>query len=499
MAQFTTPGVFIDEINSFPNSVVAVETSIPVFIGYTEKAEFKGKDVTRVPTKITSLKEYTTIFGQGLRSKIVLEAAASNSNEEILVLNSKSLTVKYAPNNELYLYNGLRFFYANGGGSCYILSVGNFANVLDKGISIDDFLETDTITNVFTILENEAEPTLILIPDAVVFKEKDGEGHFSLYQQALQHCGKTRNRISIFDLPRSSPKTSSTAAEYFRNNIGTEFLDYGVAYYPWLHTTVVTATEVDFRNLHDSVELADLLPLSETGAHAILANGPGDTENSMRQFHETLLSASPTYKKIIETITAKINLLPPSSALAGIYNFVDSSRGVWKAPANVGVNSTTSPEVKITNEEQASYNIDALTGKSINIIREFPGIGMLVWGARTLDGNSLDWRYISIRRTCIMIEQSIITALRVFIFQPNTETTWSTIRESVNNFLNSLWKQGALYGAKPEDAYNVQLGLGSTMTAGDVAAGRLNVNILIAVLRPAEFIMISLQQQQQTA
>jgi phage tail sheath protein FI len=138
-----------------------------------------------------------------------------------------------------------------------------------------------------------------------------------------------------------------------------------------------------------------------------------------------------------------------------------------------------------------------MAGKSINVIRPNPGNGTHVWGGRTLDGNSQDWRYINVRRTAIMIEQSLKLSARAYVFEPNDSGTWVTVKSMVNNFLNNLWKQGALAGAVPAQAYNVQIGLGATMTPTDILDGIMKITVKVAIVHPAEFIVITFQQQQQ--
>ena len=133
------------------------------------------------------------------------------------------------------------------------------------------------------------------------------------------------------------------------------------------------------------------------------------------------------YQQIMEAIRYRLNVLPPAAAMAGIYTMVDNARGVWKAPANVAVAMVNSPAVNITYEQQESMNVDAMERKSVNAIRVFPGQGTLVWGARTLDGNSQDWRYINVRRTMIMMEQSLKLAFRAYVFEPNDANTWITV------------------------------------------------------------------------
>jgi phage tail sheath protein FI len=210
--------------------------------------------------------------------------------------------------------------------------------------------------------------------------------------------------------------------------------------------------------------------------------------------HKTLANASGVYKTVMTEMRRQLNVLPPSSAMAGIYTMVDNTRGVWKAPANVSLNGVISPTVSISHEQQEDLNVSA-QGKSINAIRSFLGEGVLVWGARTLDGNSLDWRYINVRRTMIMLEESCRLAAKAMVFEPNTANTWVTIKSMVANFLTGVWKRGGLMGAVPEDAFSVHVGLGETMTPNDVLEGILRVTVLVAMVRPAEFIEITFQQQ----
>jgi phage tail sheath protein FI len=182
--------------------------------------------------------------------------------------------------------------------------------------------------------------------------------------------------------------------------------------------------------------------------------------------------------------------------MAGIYTMVDNSRGVWKAPANVSLASVISPSVSISAEQQEDLNVTT-AGKSINAIRSFIGEGVLVWGARTLDGNSLDWRYVNVRRTMIMLEESCRLAAKALVFEPNVANTWVTIKSMIQNFLTGIWKRGGLAGAVPEDAFSVHVGLGETMTPDDILEGILRVTVLVAMVRPAEFIEITFQQQMQ--
>ncbi|VXB30424.1 Phage tail protein [Flavobacterium sp. 9AF] len=202
-------------------------------------------------------------------------------------------------------------------------------------------------------------------------------------------------------------------------------------------------------------------------------------------------------------IKAKISnlplTLPPSAAIAGVYARVDNDRGVWKAPANVGLNYVIRPTLKITNDQQDNLNVDTVAGKSINAIRSFTGKGTLVWGARTLAGNDNEWRYISVRRFFNMAEESIKKATEQFVFEPNDSNTWIRVRAMIENFLILQWRAGALVGAKPEQAFYVRVGLGQTMTADDILNGYMIIEIGMAVVRPAEFIILRFSHKMQEA
>ncbi len=503
-----TPGVYIDEKNAFPSSAVSVETAVPVFIGYTEKSEWNGKSLVRVPTKINSFSEYVERFGGGFQAKFQVVAADPAVKQDTFSLNGNEMVVKINDNNTSYLYNCIRLFYANGGGSCYILTVDTFKDKESFEIMEDDFLGLTTKPDPFEILEKEFEPTLVVVPDAIALGESC---YNTIYTKILAHCAKMQCRFGIFDLVQQLPSDDTTpVVTSFREKIGNNNLNYGAAYYPWLKSSVVQPNEVTFENLDASVDLATVLPATDvealaiikaykdnsTKAEAVLAPFfPSDTDKL--NYHQSLKATSPTYTNILEEIRAKLNELPPSAAMAGIYTTVDNSRGVWKSPANVSLSMVNAPSVTISSEQQADLNVDVVAGKSINVIRFFPGVGTLVWGARTLDGNSQDWRYINVRRTLIMIEQSLKLAARSYVFEPNDGNTWVTVKSMITNFLTNLWKQGALAGAAPEQAFDVQIGLGATMTSTDILDGKMLITVKVAIVRPAEFIVITFQQQMQ--
>ncbi|WP_452598746.1 phage tail sheath family protein, partial [Pontimicrobium sp. MEBiC01747] len=140
-----------------------------------------------------------------------------------------------------------------------------------------------------------------------------------------------------------------------------------------------------------------------------------------------------------------------------------------------------------------------VAGKSINAIRSFTGKGVLVWGARTLAGNDNEWRYVPVRRFFNMVEESVKKATEQFVFEPNDANTWVRIKAMINNFLTLQWRAGALAGPTPESAFYVNIGLGETMTAQDILEGNMIVEIGMAAVRPAEFIVLKFSHKMQEA
>lgn len=214
-------------------------------------------------------------------------------------------------------------------------------------------------------------------------------------------------------------------------------------------------------------------------------------------FDQSLFQSFGVYKTFVTRAGQDLMILPPGAAVAGVYASVDSNRGVWKAPANTSLTSVLAPYFMISTQEQESLNIDTNAGKSINAIRAFTGRGTLVWGTRTLAGNDNEWRYVPVRRFFSYAEESIKKATEPFVFEPNDINTWVRVKAMIENFLTLEWRRGALAGAKPTDAFFVKVGLGETMTSLDILEGRMIIEIGLAVVRPAEFIILRFSHKMQ--
>lgn len=643
MPTYKTPDVYVEEISLFPPSVAEVETAIPAFIGYTEKAtRISSGDLLKTPTRLTSLLQFEGYFGKG--PKVALSE---------VVLDDGNNFVRAALTNQYYLYDSLRLFYDNGGGPCYIVSVGNYSDAVERDAlkaGVDTLLMVD-------------EPTLLLFPDAAALAA-DQLGF--VQQQALKQCGKLKDRFCILDTRRDDPNGTA-----FRGQIGINDLKYGAAYAPWLkinysknisygdvkgvikkRTVTVNlaslTTEQDIKDsikrLDDSLDdvaaikaktaaalggatsitskyndllsayktnrtlahmqavfqflflLADsvdglldaasgvknqdlkteitntiahslkpayteliaaeieldakvtdaytpqwdvdpdpaapqwgnLFTTSPPAASAVIPGAAatdadradallaiidknfriiddaiqriaGGAKQNLTNSDARLYDLYPVYKNIILGIHATLTVSPPSGAVAGAYAAIDNQRGVWKAPANYSLAGVIEPAHHFTSDETDALNVDPNAGKSINAIRAFAGKGTLIWGARTLAGNDQEWRFVPVRRFFNMVEESIKKSTCWAVFEPNDANTWVKVRGMIENYLTQKWREGALAGATPKDAFFVKCGLGTTMTAVDILEGRMNVEIGMAVVRPAEFIILRFSHKLQTS
>ncbi len=642
---YRTPGVYIEEITKFPPAIAQVQTAIPAFIGYTEKATKKVEgDLHLKPKRITSLLDYETYFGK------------PQNETAITVSVVDSTIVATAPDDAskspFLMYYSMQLYFANGGGPCYIVSVGQYGASSGAATAV----EFTPLNNGLSEIEKENEPTLLVFPDATSLA--DHLEFYALYVNALDQCHDLQDRFTIIDTYRDEEydqgPDSFLPIETLRSKIGSDkdYLKYGAVYYPFLETildyaydtsdvnvtstsstaesdrvraqnfadvidtTTLTALFADLNTLQANVdgaandtlavamipdlqtkieEIIDYIEEVKTNADAALAIAREDgsinaeanaldtwitdelentvvllnatidrlnDDTSITTIHNEIASDTandPSLRRVLgihddnaagDSLVAKIDAiliaggeladmiavlsnaappsttvtldtlettdnttfnkikaeigilpvtLPPSAAMAGVYARVDNDRGVWKAPANVSLNYVVQPTVKITNVIQDTLNIDDMQGKSINAIRNFTGKGNMVWGARTLAGNDNEWRYVSVRRFFNMVEESVKNATDQFVFEPNDANTWIRVRAMIENFLTLQWRAGALTGAKTDEAFYVKIGLGQTMSADDILNGYMIIEIGMAVVRPAEFIVLKFSHKMQEA
>lgn len=499
--------------SSFQYSIIPVSTALPVFIGYSEKATINGKDCFNQLIPIGSMEEFETIFGGA--PKVQFDFIASDVSlvgESGAAVNPFAVNLLYdipfqlIPATANYrLYSGLQHFFMNSGGGCFVISVGAY------DYSQATLRDAAPFLSALQLLENEAEPTLLVIPDAVELKNNLASDLISKYGDCykvqgamLQHCGKERNRFAILDVPEGFGEQNSVSlneiTSSFRQGIGHDSLSFGAAYFPWLSTTVFPIDAISSDNIAPSgfTIIRELLTTElsgqinrETADRIALFEPENVGKPELKAASDYFLQNSSSYRFCMDLIMQALNLIPPSSTMAGIYTYIDSERGVWISPANISLNNMLAPGCPISDADQGNYLNLPLDGKAICAIRSFTGQGALVWGARTLDGNSNDWRYINTRRLMIYIEQSIRNGLNQLIFLPNDPGTWAAATEMTYQFLTELWQQGGLFGNKASEAFTVQVGLGSTMTPQNVLDGEMIVEISVQCTRPAELLTLT--------
>ena len=450
MSNFTTPGVYIREIASLPSSVAPVATAVPAFIGYTAIAP------SPAAVRVSSLLEYETIFGGAKKFVLTVNLSAG-----VMTAALKTSPAQIMHN----MYSSLQMYFANGGGPCWIVSVGGYTDTIDAS----DF------TAGLDVISKIDEPTLLVFPDAASLSTTN---YNTVVSAALLQCNTLQDRFVIADYIGATVGSSDLGT--YRTAISSPYLKYGAVYGPNLKTTLNYAydeTAVELTGSGWQAGANTLDDLSASGANTNLDQ----------------------YAKAKAAISQLMVSLPPSGAIAGIYAAVDRDRGVWKAPANIALSNVIAPSIFVTDADQGLMNVDATSGKSINAIRSFTGKGTLVWGARTLAGNDSEWRYVNVRRLFNFAEESIKKATEFSVFEPNDRNTWTRVRTTITNFLTNLWRDGALVGATPEQAFFVAVGLGETMTAQDILDGKMIIKVGLAASRPAEFISIEFSHKLQEA
>ncbi len=466
MAEYKTPGVYIEEIPHLPPSIASVETAIPAFIGYTEKAQWKeARDLRNKPWRITSLLEYEQFFGYADPEKASLTVSFTNTGTRTEV-NGK---VDETKRSKFLMHYSLQMFYANGGGPCWITSVGDYQATGGQVVAQD--LKTG-LAEVARI----NEVTLLTFPDAVNLDSPTD--YYDVYKEAIDQCVALQDRFTVMDVYHVADNGDrwQEDVKLLRDTLSgtTDVLKYAAVYFPRIYAGVDFSYKVAGSTTEDNDQSVVIEGFPGGQTLADLKNG-----------------SNAEYFKAKSALSSIQMLMPASGAVLGIYAQLDNSRGVWKAPANINIDNAIRPQYLITHDEQEDLNVDAEAGKSINVIRRFEGRGpAIIWGARTLAGNDNEWRYIPVRRYFNMVEESAKNATEQFVFEPNDQNTWTRVKSMIQNYLTEQWKAGALMGASTKEAFFVHVGLGETMTELDLFEGRMIVEIGLAVVRPAEFIIL---------
>jgi uncharacterized protein len=320
-------------------------------------------------------------------------------------------------------------FFQNGGSRCGIVNVGSKGSIQGDG-------STRTGLGIFERFDNIS---IIAAPGY-----QDAASQSAL----LTHCEKLKDRVAVLDGPASVNNINSLTQP----------------------ATVSPSTEPSARATATAPPLADV------------SCGPPKSQSGYGASYYPWISVRdplPPYKVVN---------VAPSGHIAGIYARTDSERGVHKAPANESIRGALGVSYQITRQEQETLNPNG-----VNCIRYFPGEGIQVYGARTTADSSSEWRYLNVRRLFIMIEASIARSTRWVVFEPNDRPLWKSIRRDVTAFLTLIWRQGALMGRTPEEAFFVQCDE-ETNTLEEIDAGRVVTVIGLAPVKPAEFVIFRIGQ-----
>lgn len=432
----TVPGVYIEEDASPTISVSQGATAVPLFIARFEPLEEKYRN------RIIRINSWLD-FSQKFSTKCKLTATVTITSEKGEKAEDE---YKYEIKNPIVNENSaslaLQLYFQNGGNTCYVIAIAD--------------IEDSTFTMLPSMIEEVQDITLILSPDsnityrALAYLEvapclEQNKGYFLL---ADSNDGKIVDEIA----------SSAHVA----------------AYYPMLSYNAV------------SIELNN---------DDVIISGYADVDNPEGTEISTLSELIPVNPEVATKVTDELAKntpshfsIPPSALVAGVYCKSDRTQGVWKAPANVVLNGISGVTVRVTDTQQSAMN-----EAGINAIRHFNDRGYVVWGARTLQDDD-NWRYISVRRLFDAAERDIKKAMRAMVFEPNNQLTWKRVKIAIENYLHSVWQQGGLSGNKAEEAYYVRIGKDITMTTDDINQGKMIVQVGMAAVRPAEFIILQFTQ-----
>lgn len=445
----TVPGVYIEEDASPGMSVSVGATAVPLFIARFSpiKTELEG-----VITRIGSWLDYTTLFESNMPSSVTVRVVSTEGKSHAAKKVLKKALSGTSEAEKEYTYQiqnievvdqnasvSLKLYFQNGGGPCYLYPLKNK----------DESTKLDALPG---HIDEVGEITLLACPDP------DEDYRTAVYGVL---AGLLDQHKGYFLLADSTDGSTPDAVR--------DFAQVAV-YYP---NVVVPYTWT----LDD--EYINITGYSDEGSETIT------TLASLRSNNPVF--ADEIDKALADKRSAMLSL-PPSALMAGVYTKTDGERGVWKAPANVVLNGVSDVSDRVTNERQAELN-----PKGINVIRHFSDRGLVVWGSRTQKDDD-DWRYIPVRRLFDAAERDIKKALLPMVFEPNSQPTWKRVQAAIDNYLHRIWQQGALAGNKAEEAYFVRVGKGITMTQDEINQGKMIIQVGMAVVRPAEFIILKFTQ-----
>lgn len=522
MPEYLAPGVYIEEFEMGARPIEGVSTSTVGFLGLTERGP------TNQINLVTSLTQYMRIYGGYIQNSYltyavegffgnggkrcyigrIAPAAATTAEIDIGEINFKAVGHGGWGNNVGIRIENSSIDEENGkttGEKSFKLTVAYWKKLPDLEIN-----ETEE--------EEKAKKFKELIESADYFESFDNlSENTKSVDYYINKLGDPQNNLSNLVVLQGKGRPPNTEEEniYFKKLEGGDdttnpllSTDYRgdpkalpgdrtglTAFNEIDEISLISAPDIQFlddNNRKNTVN--DILTQCETLKDRFAILDAPDIKGIEKLKINELLGRQSKYGalyypwiKIYDPVTGGQKPIPPGGHVAGIYARSDAERGVHKAPANEYVRGAIDLEFKITKGEQ-----EILNPRGINVIRDFPGRGILVWGARTTILDPL-WKYINVRRLFIYIEESIEEGTQWAVFEPNNERLWARVTATITQFLTGVWRDGALMGTKPEEAFFVKCDR-STMTQDDIDNGRLICIIGIAPVKPAEFVIFRITQ-----
>ncbi|MCR8633769.1 phage tail sheath family protein [Paenibacillus radicis (ex Xue et al. 2023)] len=579
MAEYLSPGVYVEEFDSGAQPLEGASTSTAGFIGLAQRGEIEG-----VPLLITSVADFHRNFGSYLSenafgdyrflsyavehfflnggsrgyvmrvapsdAKLATNQGSANKEAKVLQITSKNPgtwgnqvrivvvpaskaktqildiigtpgeSVQYRVKNNAGFNVGDIVAFQNGGSKQYNRIVSSLDNIIELESVLDG--EEDVIDT--NLLPAKVLTTSEFTMHVFYGDEAESFEKVSLNVSAANHVEKILSRSNIIIVKDISLGTDLGAVAPFESLSGEneEAGKFQISLFGGSDGSIANLAASDFMGV-------DRGPGKRTGIQSFIDNDvvsimsiPGVTdpnvqlslvahcENLGSRFaildvprEKTKVADVMTHRNIFDSNYAamynpwlqvfdpldKRNIyIPPSGSMAGIYSRSDQTRGVQKAPANEVVRGAVGLDCQYNKGEQ-----DILNPQGVNLIRHFAGQGIRVWGARTCSSNGL-WKYVNVRRLFIFIEESIKNGTNWVVFEPNDEQLWARVQRTIEAFLTRVWRDGALMGGSPSEAFYVNIGR-STMTQDDIDNGRLICIIGVAPVKPAEFVIFRITQK----
>jgi uncharacterized protein len=526
----TYPGVYVEEVPSAVRTITGVPTSITAFVGRAWKGPLD------TPVKVNSFADYERVFGGLWRSSTMSYAVLqffANGGGQALIVRVATRTGAGAA--------GAATIDLNGGNTLAAASPGTWGRNL--WASVDHSVKTPTDTNLFNLrILDEPDPA-----KAADVLKRGGSGASEVFLNVSRDAASPRfvtkvlaqqsQLVRVTGVGSSRPAATATpiqaGAASGSDGVGTTTANQAAAE---IDGTSSTGTGLFALAKADIFNLLCIPPLTTAASASELpttvADVPMATWTSAANIckerramllidapagwtvgHATAAAGIGSFSAVERSYAAmyfprlqlsdplqdgNVDDFAPCGAVAGVISRTDAERGVWKAPAGLdaslrGVIGTTinATPASLTDEENGDLN-----PLGLNSIRTFPNIGHVVWGARTLEGSDIlasQWKYVSVRRLALYIEESLFRGTKWVVFEPNDEPLWAQIRLNVGAFMHGLFRQGAFQGTSPREAYLVKCDR-ETTTQDDINRGVVNILVGFAPLKPAEFVVIRIQQ-----